>query len=75
MKITRDFLTSLTFRVMTPSDIDSFAGCDSPVPLIAEQGDYIIVIDGDCCEVFGPSEEGTGEIESVAFCPNIRNLR
>ena len=55
--ITRNFLAGLTFRVMTENDKMGFAGCESPVPLIAEIGDGLVIIDGNYCEVV--SDEGT----------------
>ena len=56
--ITRKFLAGLTFRTMTDSDRMGFAGCESPVPLIAEDGDdLIVVVDGNYCEVV--SVDGT----------------
>jgi len=68
--ITREFLSTLTFRVMTESDLQMFSGCESPVPLIAENDDYMVVIDGDRCEVFG------GDFSEPAMCmnPSISNL-
>lgn len=66
--ITRSFLASLTFRVMTDSDLVGFAGVNSPVPLITEYTDeYVVVIDGDRCEVF--AEDGP-----VDACDSISNL-
>ena len=66
--ITRDFLDGLTFRVMTDSDRMGFAGCSSPVSLIAEHGDALVIIDGSYCEVV--SDEG----EVVAQCDDITQL-
>ena len=51
--ITREFLSTFNFRVMTEFDLQVFSGCESPVPLIAENDEYLVVIDGDRCEVFG----------------------
>lgn len=55
--IDRDFLSSLTFRVMTDSDKMGFAGVQSPVPLIAENEYSLVIIDGDRCEVYGEDAE------------------
>jgi len=71
--ITRDFLASLKFRVMTPQDHNGFAGVDSPVPLIADTGDYLVVIDGDRCEVYG-DPAGDGTVDLIDICTNIRAL-
>jgi hypothetical protein len=72
--ITRDLLAGLKFRVMTDSDRNGFDGLDSPVPLIAETSDgkYIVVLDGDLCEVYGDQEDGS--FEMVARQLNIRAL-
>ena len=68
--ITRKFLASLNFRVMTENDKMGFAGCESPVSLIAEYGDnYLVIIDGDYCEV-----TDVNELELVDSCDNIREL-
>jgi len=66
--ITREFLAGLTFRTMTDSDRMGFAGCESPVSLIAEYGDALVIIDGSYCEVV--SDEG----EVVAQCDDIVGL-
>lgn len=73
--ITRAWLASLNFHVMTPSERNGFAGCDSPVPLLAEtsDGEYIVVLDGDLCEVYGDPEKD-GSFERVAYCFNVRAL-
>ena len=75
LAITRNWLASLNFRVMTDSDRNGFDGLDSPVPLIAEtaHGKYLVVIDGDLCEVYGDPEQNNS-FELVARCPNIRAL-
>ena len=68
--ITRDFLAGLTFRVMSENDKMGFAGCESPVPLIAEFGDnYLVIIDGSYCEV-----TDVNELEVVDSCDDIREL-
>jgi hypothetical protein len=68
--ITREFLAGLSFRVMSENDKMGFAGCESPVPLIAEFGDnYLVVIDGCYCEV-----SDVNELEVVDSCDDIREL-
>ena len=66
--ITREFLAGLNFRVMDSSDRIGFQGCESPVSLIAEDGDNLIVIDGSYCEVCGV--DGT----MIDQCDDIRDL-
>ena len=66
--ITREFLAGLTFHVMTDSDRIGFQGCESPVSLLAESDDYLVIIDGSYCEVVGV--DGT----MVDQCDDIRSL-
>ena len=69
--IDREFLKGLTFRVMDEDDKMGFAGVQSPVPLIAETDNYLVIIDGDRCEVYGEdSDFGPDEIcESISELP------
>jgi hypothetical protein len=68
--ITREFLKSLNFRIMDESDRMGFAGCESPVSLIAEYGTkYLVIIDGSYCEVCD-----VDELEVVDSCDDIREL-
>jgi hypothetical protein len=61
--ITRKFLSSLDFKVMTETDKMGFAGVQSPVPLIAESNDLLVIIDGNYCEVYGENSDfGPAEI-------------
>lgn len=66
--ITREFLAGLNFSVMTESDRMGFSGCESPVPMIAEHGETIVVIDGNYCEVVG--DDGI-----LDQCFDIRSLK
>jgi hypothetical protein len=60
--IDREFLKTVQFRVMNESDKEGFAGVQSPVPMIGEVDNFLVIIDGDRCEVypencdFGPSD-------------------
>jgi hypothetical protein len=68
--ITRKFLSSLNFSVMTESDKMGFAGVSSPVPLIAEYGSkYLVIIDGCYAEV-----TDVENLELVDSCDDIREL-
>ena len=69
--ITRKFLASLDFKVMTETDKMGFAGVSSPVPLIAETDNQLVIIDGDRCEVYGENSDfGPDEIcESISELP------
>jgi hypothetical protein len=68
--ITRNFLAGLDFRVMTGSDRMGFAGCESPVPLIAESGDdYIVVIDGNYCEVVSVDGDVVDQCDDIVGLP------
>lgn len=68
--ISRDFLRGLKFSVMTDSDRMGFAGCESPVSLIAEYGSkYLVIIDGNYAEV-----TDCETLELVDSCDDIRCL-
>jgi len=68
--ISRKFLSSLNFRVMTESDKMGFAGVSSPVPLIAEYGSkYLVIIDGCYAEV-----TDCDELQLVDSCDDINEL-
>ena len=68
--ISRKFLSSLNFSVMTESDKMGFAGVTSPVPLIAEYGDkFLVIIDGCYAEV-----TDVENLELVDSCDDIREL-
>lgn len=68
--ISRKFLSSLNFRVMTENDKMGFAGVSSPVPLIAEYGsDYLVIIDGAYAEV-----TDVNELQLVDSCDDINEL-
>ena len=73
MLITRDFLRSVNFRVMTDFDRHGFAGANSPVALIGETGDYLVVVDGNYCEVYGPATDD-GTFEPIETNDNICEL-
>ena len=66
--ITREFLSGLQFSVMTEFDRQGFMGCESPVSLIAESGDYLVILDGDYCEI----SDTDGHL--VETCENVREL-
>lgn len=66
--ITRDFLKQFSFRVFRDSDYNGFAGVQSPVPLIAETDEFLVIIDGDRCEVY------TDDCESVEICESVSEL-
>lgn len=68
MMISRKFLENLKFRVMDETDKMGFAGVNSPVPLIAEFGN-LIIIDGNYCEVIDAVT-----CDQFEFCDNILAL-
>jgi len=74
MKITRELLESLTFRVFTKNDYYGFAGVQSPVPLIAEDEaeGIMVVIDGDFAELY--ADDGCANFDVIDTCDNIREL-
>ena len=62
----RNFFESLSFRVMTETDKYGFAGVSSPVPLISDTSDFLVVIDGARAEVY--LEDGLVEsIEDITL--------
>jgi hypothetical protein len=68
--ISRKFLASLNFSVMTEFDKMGFAGVSSPVPLIAEYGSkYLVIIDGCYAEV-----TDVESLELVDSCDDVREL-
>ena len=75
MKITRELLESLTFRVFTKNDYYGFSGVMSPVPLIAEDESegIVVVIDGDFAELY--FDDGCANFDCVDTCDNIRELQ
>lgn len=50
--ITRKFLDSFNFRIFNEGDYRMWAGVQSPAPMIAERDEYLVIIDGDHCEVY-----------------------
>lgn len=74
MLITRDFLRSVNFRVMTDFDRQGFAGANSPVALIGETGNYLVVVDGNYCEVYDADPVGDGTFEPIETNENICEL-
>ena len=72
MILTREFLKSLSFRVFTATDYYGFQGVESPVPLMAEKDQYLVIIDGSRCDVY--AECANGEVDLVAECEDITAL-
>ena len=72
MLVTREFLSKQKFRVFTPNDYHGFSGVNSPVPLMAEGDDYIVIIDGSYCEIYSETEDG--DWDQVATCDDITLL-
>ena len=73
-KISRELMTSLTFRPFTKNDYYGFSGVSSPVPLIAENEDegILMIVDGDYAELY--AYDGCANFECVDTCDNIRDL-
>ena len=68
--ITREFLAGFSFRLMDDFDKQGFAGVQSPVPLIAEKDNLLVIIDGNYCEVYGDDSDFGPEF----VCENISEL-
>jgi len=73
MIISRAFLRGFSFKPMTDSDKMGFAGVQSPVPLIAENEDYLVIIDGNYCEIYD-AVTIDGNFEPTETCENISEL-
>lgn len=69
--ITRDFLESLNFTVMSQMDRQAFAGCESPLPLSAENEKYLVIVDADYCEVYDVESD---MMEPIETCESISRL-
>jgi hypothetical protein len=72
--ITRKFLRSLNFRVMTDFDRQGFMGANSPVALIAENDKFLVVVDGNYCEIYDAEPTDDGTFEPTETCENICEL-
>ena len=72
MKITRDLLSSLTFRAFNQNDYYGFSGVESPVPLIAETDKICVIIDGNIAELY--TFDIDGSFDCADICENIREL-
>ena len=59
-KFDRAFFSSLKFSVMTESEKCGFAGVQSPVPLIADSGEFLVIVDGVYAEIY--------DAESIENC-------
>ena len=66
--LSRSFLRGLEFRNFTQNDYYGFAGVSSPVPMISDNGGYLVIIDGVYAEVY--SEDG----ELLEQCNDIMEL-
>lgn len=73
MKITRELLSSLTFRVFTKTDYYGFSGVESPVPLIAETDEFLVIIDGSYAELYTAADLAEG-LEPTDQVDDIRLL-
>lgn len=71
MKITRALLQSLTFRPFTQNDYFGFSGVTSPVPMISDNTEILVIIDGCYCELYANLNDN-GEADDV--CEDIREL-
>lgn len=60
MKFDRAFFASLKFSVMTADEKMGFAGVSSPVPLIADSGEFLVIVDGNYAEIY--------DAESIENC-------
>lgn len=65
MEMTREtalaLARSLTFRHFSHYDFNAYAGVNSPLPMIADNEEYTLVLDGNVLEV---TENETGDWET-----------
>lgn len=71
--ISREFLSQFSFRVFRETDYFGFAGVMSPVPLIAENDQFVVIIDGGRCEVYGDTDSNGG-FDLIAECDDVNEL-
>ena len=73
-KISRELLSSMTFRPFTKNDYYGFEGVESPVPMIAENEDegICVIIDGDYAELY--AFDGCANFDLIDQCDSIREL-
>lgn len=73
-KITRSLLESMNFRPFTKNDFYGFAGVSSPCPQIGEleSEGILVIVDGDYVELY--ADDGSGGIECIDTCENVREL-
>jgi hypothetical protein len=73
MMITRELIDSLEFRKFEKNDYYGFAGVTSPIPLIADRDDGIImIIDGAYAELY--VTESDGSVDLADSVDNINEL-
>jgi hypothetical protein len=51
-KYDRAFFKQFTFRPFTKEDYYGFSGVESPVPLIADNGEFLVILDGIYAEIY-----------------------
>ena len=73
-KITRSLLEKMNFRPFTQNDFYGFAGVSSPCPQICEleSEGILVIVDGDYVELY--ADDGSGGIECIDTCENVREL-
>ena len=73
-KISRELMTSLTFRPFTKNDYYGFSGVSSPIPMIAENEDegILMIVDGDYAELY--AYDGDGAFDIIDQVDSIRDL-
>jgi hypothetical protein len=73
-KISRELMTSLTFRPFSKNDYYGFSGVSSPIPMIAENEDegILMIVDGDYAELY--AYDGDGAFDIIDQVDSIRDL-
>jgi hypothetical protein len=51
-----------------------FGGVQSPVPLIFENDNYLVILDGNYCEVYLAENIEDGTFDPIETCDNVCEL-
>ncbi len=67
--LSRSFLRGLEFRNFTQNDYYGFAGVSSPVPMISDNGGYLVIIDGVYAEVYSEDGDLLEQCDDIMYLP------
>ena len=61
-------IASIKFREFSENDRMSFQGCDSENPMIGENDDYLVILDGDVVCVLGSDPDSEQQLFFLRDC-------